>query len=222
MPAQFKAQMEWRSPDSIKPYGRNNKKHTDSTIKKLADQIRRFGWDVPIVVDGAGTIIKGHRRYRAAMLLKLTQIPVITRSDLTREEVRAARLADNRLNDDSLDDIEAIASELAELNDLEFDLDWTGYDAGEIEAFLAGDAETEYQPPEPGMNRGGKGDRAGGDDQAADDGNDTAESKSPQEKYPLAIVLTWTAYQRRNAAREKFGIKSDTVLYEKLLEVAGF
>lgn len=220
----FKAQIEWRSPDSVKPYGRNNKKHTESTIKKLADKIRQFGWDVPIVVDGSGVIIKGHRRHQASLLLKLKQVPVIVRTDLSREEVRAARLADNRLNDDSLDDMEAIAAELADLDELDFDLDLTGYDEAEIEKFLGGD-DTEYQSSESGMNQGNGGSNfqvtAGGEgeEEEGGDDDDTAVSKSPQEKYPLAIVLTWKQKQDWDALKVVLGVKKDTDALLKIMEL---
>lgn len=213
----FKAQIEWRSPDSIKPYHRNNKKHTDSTVRKLADKIRQFGWDVPIVVDGQGIIIKGHRRHRAAVLLDLKQVPVVVRADLSREEVKAARLADNRLNDDSLDDTDAIAAELAELEELDFDLDLTGYDEAEIEKYL-GEDDFDYQPPERGPG--------GGSDQEGSDGEvegeveeDTAESKSPPEKYPLPIVLSWKQKQDWDALKVTLGVKKDTDALLKIMEL---
>jgi ParB-like chromosome segregation protein Spo0J len=216
--ADFKAAIEWRSPASIKPYFRNNKKHLEPAVKKLATQIRQLGWDVPIVVDADGVIIKGHRRHLAAKHLKLAQVPVIARPDLTSEQVRAARLADNRMDEDSDYDCDAIAAELTELDDVGFDLNLTGYDQEEIDVFLSEDEPiTDYQPPEPGM--GGRSDGGGSSNNG--DGK-TAEPQSPDAKYPLSIVLTSGEYQRRKAACEKFGVKKDVDLFLKLLELAGF
>lgn len=83
--------------EKISPYERNAKKHDADQVKGIAASIEKFGWDQPIVVDKNGVIIKGHGRRLAAMQLGLTKVPVLVRDDLTPEQVRAARLADNRV-----------------------------------------------------------------------------------------------------------------------------
>lgn len=115
------------------PYDKNVKKHDAAQVSKIAESIRRFKWTQPIVVDRNGVIINGHGRRLAAIELGLTQVPVWVRDDLTDEEVRAARLADNRV---ALSDIDAdmLQEELAALN-----LDLTGiFDDKELN-FLAAD-----------------------------------------------------------------------------------
>lgn len=99
----------------IRPYERNSKKHDAVQVKKIAESIRQFGWDQPIVVDADNVIIKGHGRRLAAIELGLKEAPVLVRADLTPEQVRAARLADNRV---ALSDIdtELMRAELADLN----------------------------------------------------------------------------------------------------------
>lgn len=78
------------------PYETNVKKHPAEQVAKIAESITRFGWDQPIVVDKHGVIIKGHGRRLAAISLGKTEVPVLVRADLTPEQVKAARLADNR------------------------------------------------------------------------------------------------------------------------------
>jgi ParB-like chromosome segregation protein Spo0J len=210
--------MEWRSLDSIKPYSRNTKKHTASSVQKLAEKIRKFGWDVPIVVDGDGVIIKGHRRLQVAKLLKLKQVPVIVRADLSPEEARAARLQDNRSGLDSLDDLEAIAQELSDLQDFDFNLALTGYDPAEIEKFLS-DRQTEFQPPEPQGGMGGDGEMGGDPEEPPEE----PEPKNPAnpERYPLAIVLSWKEHQEWKLIKEKYGAKRDREAFLKLAGMEG-
>ncbi|PLC44546.1 chromosome partitioning protein ParB [Ralstonia pickettii] len=117
----------------LTPYDKNVKKHDAAQVSKIAESIRRFKWTQPIVVDRNGVIINGHGRRLAAIELGLTQVPVWVRDDLTDEEVRAARLADNRV---ALSDIDAdmLQEELAALN-----LDLTGiFDDKELN-FLTAD-----------------------------------------------------------------------------------
>jgi ParB-like chromosome segregation protein Spo0J len=81
--------------DKVAPYQKNAKKHSDEQIEQLAAIIERQGWDVPIVVDKDGVIIKGHGRRLAAIRLGLKQVPVIVRDDLTPAQADAARITDN-------------------------------------------------------------------------------------------------------------------------------
>lgn len=104
--------------DKVIPYELNAKIHDREQIARIVESVKEFGFDVPIVVDKAGVIIKGHGRRLAALEMGLKQVPVIVRDDLSDEQVRAARLADNRVALSGLD------SELLrkELESLDFDL----------------------------------------------------------------------------------------------------
>lgn len=108
-----------RDIDEVHPYELNVKVHDQKQVEKISKSIAEFGWDQPIVVDKDGVIIKGHGRRLAAIHLGLTQVPVLVRDDLDGDQVRAARLADNRV---AIGDIDAdlLQQELASLN---FDLD---------------------------------------------------------------------------------------------------
>lgn len=110
------------------PYELNAKKHEKDQVARIAEEIRRHGFDQPIVVDRDGVIIKGHGRRLAAISLGMDKVPVLVRSDLTQDQVRAARLGDNRVAISDLDP-EVLRAALAEIEE-----DLTGvFDAKELE-----------------------------------------------------------------------------------------
>ncbi len=114
----------------IKPYESNPRKITTEAIQAVAESIKAFGWTQPIVVDGDGVILAGHVRLLAAQELKQTTVPVLVRDDLTEDQARAYRLADNRVAEFSGWDVEKLNAELGELNSDELRIAWT---AEEIE-----------------------------------------------------------------------------------------
>lgn len=110
---------ELRDIDSISPYEKNAKKHPPDQVKRLAESIKKFGWrGNPIIVDKFGEIIAGHGRRLAALELGLPKVPVVVVEDMSAEEARAFRLADNRVAESSVDG--NLLRE--ELIDLDFDL----------------------------------------------------------------------------------------------------
>lgn len=112
---------------SVQPYELNAKIHDKAQVARIVESIKKFGWDQPIVVDKDGVIIKGHGRRLAAIEMGFKEVPVLVRDDLTEDQVRAARLADNRAAISDLDS-SILQKELA---DLDFDL--TGiFDAKEL------------------------------------------------------------------------------------------
>lgn len=96
----------------IIPYHRNAKKHD---VEAIARSIQEFKADQPIVVDGDGVIIKGHGRLKAAQQLGLKTFPVVVRTDLTTQQVRLARIADNTSNTSDYD-LVLLTAELQEIN----------------------------------------------------------------------------------------------------------
>lgn len=122
--------------DDVKPYELNAKIHDQKQVEKIAKSIAEFGWDQPIVVDKDNVIIKGHGRRLAAIHLGLTNIPVWVRDDLTEDQVRASRLADNRVAVGDVD-TDLLQQELASLD---FDLDGI-FDKKELD-FLDADLGT--------------------------------------------------------------------------------
>jgi ParB/RepB/Spo0J family partition protein len=131
--------------DRLVPYSKNVKIHDEGQVKRIAQSIREFGWTQPIVVDIHGSIIAGHGRRLAAISLGMTEVPVWVRDDLDEAQVRALRLADNRVAEGQIDTMLF----RKELEDLDFDL--TGiFDAKELEFSIAdlGDLDTSAFVPD--------------------------------------------------------------------------
>lgn len=149
---EFAADVEWRSPDALTPYVGNTKQHPTEQIDKIAASIAEFGFDQPIVVDGDGVIIKGHGRREAALRLGLSTVPVLVRSDLTPLQVKAARIADNRVAESAWD-IDALKLELQSLDEGGFSLSITGFSGDELADLLAdrtaGLTDPDDAPPAP-------------------------------------------------------------------------
>lgn len=99
----------------LKPYELNVKIHSDEQVTRIAKSIKEFGWTQPIVVDKDGVIIAGHGRRLAATKLGFDTVPVWVRDDLNEEQVRALRLADNRVAEGDID-TELFRRELETLN----------------------------------------------------------------------------------------------------------
>lgn len=215
--AKFQAQIEWRNPRELQPYALNNKQHPQSQIEKIAASIREFGFDAPIVVDGRGVIIKGHGRREAALLLELAKIPVLVRTDLSPAQVKAARLADNRVAESPFD-YAAIAAEIQQLDELDFDLTLTGFDPAEIDKFLEG-SQIDYQAPQvlggdPVLG-GGVG---SGEGEAGDKDPDEARYDIPDAKFPLAIVLNAAQMKAWKAYKESISKSKDTDAFLIILQ----
>lgn len=113
---------------SLIPYA-NNPRLNDNAVDAVAASIKEFGFKVPIVVDGENVIINGHTRLKAAHKLGLKQVPVIVADDLTPEQVKAFRLADNK------------TSELAEWDMDKLDIELDGIDEIDMGEFGFGDVD---------------------------------------------------------------------------------
>ncbi len=110
-----------RPLDSIKPYERNPR-NNEAAVDAVAASIQEFGFRQPIVVDADGVIIVGHVRYRAATKLGLAKVPVHVATDLTADQARALRIADNRTNELADWDWAKLGLELADLKDANYDV----------------------------------------------------------------------------------------------------
>lgn len=105
----------------LTPY-ENNPRNNDEAVEPVADSISEFGFKVPIVATSDGEIINGHTRWKAAKKLKLKTVPVIIADDLTEEQVRAFRLADNKVAEIAQWDIELLLSEIESVDNLDMTL----------------------------------------------------------------------------------------------------
>lgn len=122
---------------ALAPYAANARQHPEAQVQQLTASIREFGFNVPVLVDDAGVLIAGHGRVLAAKALGLASIPAIRLGHLTEAQAKAYRLADNKLALNASWNEDLLRLELAELQDLGFDLDLTGFDADEVAGFLA-------------------------------------------------------------------------------------
>lgn len=116
------------------PYARNPRINNQA-VDKVAASIQEFGFRQPIVVDELNVIIAGHTRLLAAQKLNLDKVPVHVAENLTDAQIRAYRIADNRVSEDSQWDIDLLKIELSDLPD--FDLDILGFDDTELKDLLA-------------------------------------------------------------------------------------
>ena len=130
--------IEMRPLDKIIPYPKNARKITADEVAKVAASIREFGWRQPIVVDKDGIIVIGHVRRQAAEKLGMKEAPVHVADNLSPAQIRALRLADNRLNEGREWDLTLLGEELLDLTKLDFDISLTGFEREEaMEAVLS-------------------------------------------------------------------------------------
>ena len=110
----------------LKPYA-NNPRKNEAAVTPVAESIKAFGFKVPVVIDKAGVIVAGHTRLEAAKRLGMDKVPCVVADDLTEEQVKAFRLADNKVSEFSVWDAEKLAEELADIST--FDMKEFGFDA---------------------------------------------------------------------------------------------
>lgn len=123
--------------DALIPYARNSRTHSDGQVAQIASSIKEFGFTNPVLIDGGGGIIAGHGRVLAARKLGMSKVPCIRLEHMTEAQKRAYVIADNRLALNSGWDTEMLKVEFADLKELGFDLELTGFDLDEIKELLA-------------------------------------------------------------------------------------
>lgn len=116
----------YADPLDLIPY-ENNPRINDYAVKKVLESIKEYGFTNPILVDEDLVIIAGHTRREAAILAGLEKVPYIIKDDLTPEQVKAYRIADNKLAELSTWDEEALKAELFELQELDYPLEVMGF-----------------------------------------------------------------------------------------------
>ncbi len=121
--------------DKLIPYINNPKKHPEDQVNKIASSIRNYGFTVPVVIDEYNEIIAGHGRYEAARKLGLKKVPCIVREDLNDAQIKALRIADNKVAESDWD-YEMLSLELEDLQLKGFDLTLTGFEDDELEGIL--------------------------------------------------------------------------------------
>jgi site-specific DNA-methyltransferase (adenine-specific) len=140
-------QIEWAPIESVTPYARNPRKIGADAISAVAGSIKEFGFKSPIIVDKDRVIINGHTRLKAAQQLGLKEVPIVVASDLTPEQVRAYRIADNRSSEFSKWDADLLNVELDDIGDI--DLSFCN-----VDEMLAELAEQSQEEPQEQMTEG--------------------------------------------------------------------
>ena len=102
----------------IIPYEKNARKN-DEAVKYVAESIKNFGFKVPIVIDKNNVIVAGHTRYKASKKLGLKEVPCIVADDLTEEQIKAYRLADNKVAEQAEWDFDLLGEELSDILDID-------------------------------------------------------------------------------------------------------
>ena len=122
--------------EKVIPYAKNPRRN-EAAIAKVAGSIKEFGFRQPIVVDSEMVVIAGHTRLEAARSLGIANVPVHIAEGLSKSQIKAYRIADNRVAQEAEWDLDLLKIELSELRDEEFDLSETGFDEDELNDLLA-------------------------------------------------------------------------------------
>lgn len=120
----------WKDVNELTPYAKNARKN-DATVPYLVNSIKRFGFRVPLVIDSKGVVVCGHTRLKAALNLGHAEVPCVVADDLTDAEIKAFRLADNKIAELSGWDFEKLEEEMDALK-IDFDEDMGAFGFGEI------------------------------------------------------------------------------------------
>jgi len=128
-------QIIYRGIDQLKPDPANPRRHSNKQVRQIAESIRVFGFNVPILVDRHGNVIAGHGRLLAAQQLGRTEVPTVCLDHLTPAQVRTFRIADNKLTENAEWDDRLLAQQLKDLSliGLDFSLELTGFAMAEID-----------------------------------------------------------------------------------------
>ena len=140
-------QIDYRSISDLKLDARNPRQHPQRQINQLADSIREFGFVMPIVADNEGNVVIGHGRMLAAKKLGMLRVPVIELRHLSAGQLKAFRIADNRLAQHAHWDERLLGEDFLELNKLDpdFDLSITGFNLPEIDVAIQRLTETSVE-----------------------------------------------------------------------------
>ncbi len=143
--------VERRPIDTLLPYARNARTHSEAQIDQIAASIREWDWTAPVLATKEGTIIAGHGRVRAARKLGFTDVPVMVATGWSKAQIKAYALADNKLALNAGWDEELLSLELAELREIDFNIDLIGFADAELAA-LSGNETTGLTDPDAALD----------------------------------------------------------------------
>ena len=215
------------------PYEKNAKKHPEEQVEHIANSIKRFGWKQPIVIDKENVVVVGHGRLLAAQKLGYEQVPVLYADDLTEDEIKAFRLADNKTNESEWDE-ELLDLELEELEPLE-DIDMAdfGFELSDRGGGNAEVSEDDYdaEPPKEPQSKVGDLYRLGNHKLICGDSTDVAVIERLMDGVKADMVFTDPPYgvaigdknamlnSVQKAGRCTQNIENDTLSEEELYEM---
>lgn len=125
-------QIEQVAVESLIPYARNSRTHSDDQVAQIAASIKEFGWTNPILIDGESGIIAGHGRLLAARKLGMKEVPVIQLSGMTDTQKKAYIIADNKLALNAGWDDDLLKLEIEEVNLEDFEIELIGFSQDEL------------------------------------------------------------------------------------------
>lgn len=129
-------QIVYKKVDELIPYINNSRTHSEEQVNQICSSINEFGFTNPILIDEKNNIIAGHGRLLASKKLKMEEVPCIILSGLTEAQKKAYIIADNKMALNAGWDFNLLSLELENLKELDFDLELTGFDTGEIDSLL--------------------------------------------------------------------------------------
>ena len=219
----------YKKTEDLIPYI-NNPRNNDNAVDKVASSIKNFGFKVPIVVDGDNEIIAGHTRLKAAKKLGMDEVPCIVADDLSDGQIKAFRLADNRVAEFAEWDMELLESELEELKDydLGFDFEDVGMDFSDLEGIETAtetvEAEEDDFDEESVKDDGGivRGDlfQLGNHRLMCGDSTDSQSVKNLSGGVVMNLLITDPPYNvnYEGATKDKLKIENDNMSDEDFVE----
>jgi DNA modification methylase len=149
--AGLRIQVAYRPISELKLDPKNPRAHSPRQVRQIARSIETFGFVVPALIDAAGKVIAGHGRIMACLLLGRTEVPTICLDHLTEAQAKAFTIADNRLTENSTWNDQLLAQQLRDLSveNLDFSLEVTGFDMGEIDMRIEGLTSSAQENKDP-------------------------------------------------------------------------
>lgn len=206
--------------DEIKPY-EHNPRNNDDAVEYVANSIKEFGFQQPIVVDKNMVVIVGHTRLKAAKKLGLKKVPIVVADNLTPEQVKAYRLADNKTNELADWNDEELIAEIESINDIDmidfgFDIDFSDLDT--TDEFEENISEDDFEVPDEQdiKTKIKKGDifRLGNHVLMCGDSTSNDDIRRLMNNEKASLVFTDPPYGMR---KEKDGVANDNLNYNLLL-----
>lgn len=141
--------VELLATDSLLPYARNSRTHSEAQVAQIAASIKEFGFTNPVLVDGGSGILAGHGRVLAAKLLGMSSVPCISLAHLTDTQRRAYVIADNRIALNASWDMSILHDEVSELTSDGFDVALLGFEDFQVAAIAQAEDETPFDETAP-------------------------------------------------------------------------